>query len=71
MREAKLIHSRAIHQHPASAPLWQSLARHLLTMTPSSGNSQTHCVAAAACAATATKLAQASGQHKTITQVGL
>lgn len=69
MKEAKLILSKAIHQHPANAPLWQSLARHLLTMTTSSpASSQNNCVAAAACAASATRLAQAAGQHKTIAQ---
>ncbi|XP_037795731.1 uncharacterized protein LOC119591082 [Penaeus monodon] len=69
MKEAKLILSKALHQHPANAPLWQSLARHLLTMTTSSSaSSQRHCMAAAACAASATKLAQAAGQHKTIAQ---
>ncbi|XP_042221418.1 tetratricopeptide repeat protein 37-like [Homarus americanus] len=68
-KEAKSILSRTIHQHPSSAPLWRSLARHLLTTTTSTSKKISgQCSAAAMCAAAATKLSQAAGEHKTITQ---
>lgn len=68
MKGAKLILSRIVHQHPSSAPLWRSLARHLLTTPTSKVNQQRVGNAATMCASAATKLAQAAGHHKSIAQ---
>ncbi|XP_045595970.2 superkiller complex protein 3 [Procambarus clarkii] len=68
-KEAKSILSRTVHQHPSSAPLWRSLARHLLTTSStSSKNASGQCRAAATCASAATKLAQTAGENTTIAQ---
>jgi len=66
-REARILLSRTIHQHPASAGLWRSLAHVLLSATQAAPIQ--HCAAAATCAATAAKLAQAAGNIDTIAQV--
>ncbi|XP_068245666.1 superkiller complex protein 3 [Palaemon carinicauda] len=67
MKGAKLILSRIIHQHPSSSPLWRSLAQHLLTVPKAPGQVYIN-KAATTCASAATKLAQAAGDTKSITQ---
>ncbi|KAK7074327.1 hypothetical protein SK128_021742 [Halocaridina rubra] len=68
MKAAKLILCRIIHKYPSSVPVWRTLARHLLTMPASDGRFNQNGRAASACASAATKLAQASGENKTIAQ---
>ncbi|XP_064110497.1 superkiller complex protein 3-like [Macrobrachium nipponense] len=67
LRSAKLILSRIIHQHPASAPLWRSLAQHLLTVPKAPGQVYIS-KAATNCASAATKLSQVAGDTKIIAQ---